>query len=129
MRTRRVARKDRHGRTRHELEEYWETVDDFDYRVDLTGFIHPLGYIYSEGGRSIPEVVDGFLADRNLLKTLEMARGGVLGGRRGALSGSRRRPRASWASTSMACGGGCPCRDALDERRGEKCVCCLLRTL
>ena len=50
-------------------------MTDFDYRLDLTRFIFPFGYIDASAdrrGRSVPAVVEAYLRDGNMLKSLEM---------------------------------------------------------
>ena len=44
-RTREVRRVDAEGNERWETEVFYVTVTDFDYRIDLTRFIFPFGYI------------------------------------------------------------------------------------
>ena len=82
--TRRVEYKDDDGNARHREEEYVVRVSDFDYRIDLTNFIYPVGYIQSDevaAGRdldgdgsveSVPQMVERYLKDGNLLATVLM---------------------------------------------------------
>lgn len=64
---------DDEGNRRTRREEYWETITDFDYKIDLTDFIFPFGYIQStESGQSVPQLIESYLADGNMLKTLQM---------------------------------------------------------
>ena len=73
-RTRTVAKTDSEGRRREEREEYWVTVTDFEYKLDLTEFIFPFGFIQSvdDKGHDVPALINAYLADNNMLKTLEM---------------------------------------------------------
>lgn len=73
-RTRRVTRVDNKGRERRETETYSERVDDFDYKVDVSDWIYPVGYIHADGPNSVPEVVEAYVRDANLLKTLQMTK-------------------------------------------------------
>ena len=48
-------------------------MTDFDYKIDLTPFIFPYGYIQSvTAGMSVPDLIQGYLNDSNALKTLKM---------------------------------------------------------
>jgi hypothetical protein len=51
-------------------------VTDFDYTLDLTPFIFPMGYICSvdETGKSIPEMIQIYLDDTNKLKSIGMVK-------------------------------------------------------
>jgi hypothetical protein len=73
-RTRTVTRTDSEGRRREEREEYWVTVTDFDYKLDLTTFIFPFGFIQSvdDEGQDVAALIAAYLADDNMLKTLQM---------------------------------------------------------
>jgi len=72
-RTREVTER-RNGNTRTRTEHYWVTVTDFDYKVDLTPFIFPYGYIASvdENNLTVPQLLAKFVDDDNLLKSLAM---------------------------------------------------------
>ena len=72
-RHRTVERRDG-DRVYQERETYYVKVDDFQYKIDLTAFIFPYGYITSvdENNLSVPELVDKYLGDNNKLKSLEM---------------------------------------------------------
>jgi len=55
------------------------TVTDADYKVDLTNFVFPYGYIQSvrdadKDGKPdpIPDIIRDFIEDENKLKTLSM---------------------------------------------------------
>ena len=69
-----MTKTDSEGRRREEREEYWVTVTDFDYKLDLTEFIFPFGFIQSmdDKGHDVPALINAYLADDNMLKTLEM---------------------------------------------------------
>lgn len=69
-----MTRTDSEGRQRQEREEYWVTVTDFDYKLDLTEFIFPYGFIQSvdDQGQNVPALIAAYLADDNMLKTLQM---------------------------------------------------------
>lgn len=73
-RTRTVTRTDSEGNRRTEREEYWVTVTDFEYKLDLTEFIFPFGFIQSmdDQGQDVAALISAYLADDNMLKTLEM---------------------------------------------------------
>ena len=73
-RHRRVASTDSDGKTTHRTETYTQRVTDFHYKVDLTSFVYPHGYISSvdKEGLSVPKLCDKFIADSNLLKSLAM---------------------------------------------------------
>lgn len=72
-RHRTVRYTDEEGNERERTEEYWETVTDFEYRLDLTQFIFPYGYIQSvTPGMSVPDLIQSYLDDTNMLKTLKM---------------------------------------------------------
>ena len=69
--------RDSEGRTR--TETYYVTVTDFDYKIDLTNFIFPYGYIQSVRDKDhdgkpdpIPQIIQEFIDDTNKLKTLQM---------------------------------------------------------
>ena len=69
-RTRRVRDDDGDWRT----ETYYVTVTDFDYRVDLSQFVFPFGFIQSvdPNGRPIPAIIQAYFDDDSKLKTLKM---------------------------------------------------------
>lgn len=69
-----MTRTDSEGRRREEREEYWVTVTDFDYKLDLTTFIFPFGFIQSvdDEGQDVAALIAAYLADDNMLKTLQM---------------------------------------------------------
>jgi len=71
-RRRRVEGRD--GKHHWETETYIERVTDFDYKVDLTQFIYPYGYITSvdENRLSVPELMHKYVNDANLLKSVAM---------------------------------------------------------
>jgi len=73
-RTRTVTREDSEGNKRTEREEYWVTVTDFEYSLDLTEFIFPYGFIQSmdDKGQDVAALISAYLSDDNMLKTLEM---------------------------------------------------------
>jgi len=62
------------GKHHYETETYQIKVSDFDYKIDLTSYVFPYGYITSvdEMQRSVPELCEKFLSDTNLLKSLAM---------------------------------------------------------
>jgi len=63
--------KDGHDHTRYRTETY--TVTDFDYKVDITQYIFPFGYMQSvDGDMSIPDIVKAYHKDKNCLKSLQM---------------------------------------------------------
>merc|ERR1711865_1050831 len=54
-------------------------VTDFDYKLDLTNFIFPFGFIQSVRDKDkdgepdpIPTIINEFIADNNKMKTLSM---------------------------------------------------------
>ena len=74
-RTRTVS--DGNGGTR--TEHYTERVVDFHYKIDLSNFVFPVGFIQSVVDRdgdgvidSIPEIINDFISDSNKLKGIEM---------------------------------------------------------
>jgi len=71
-RRRRVT--DANGKSHWETHTYVERVIDFRYKVDLTSFVYPFGYIASvdENQLSVPQLCDKFVTDANLLKSLAM---------------------------------------------------------
>mmetsp|Transcript_33990 Transcript_33990/g.56251 ORF Transcript_33990/g.56251 Transcript_33990/m.56251 type:complete len:490 (-) Transcript_33990:227-1696(-) len=73
-RTRQVTHTDKEGRMHRRTEEYLVTVTDFDYKIDLTAFVFPFGFIDSvdERGLSPTELMGKYLSDVNLLKSLEL---------------------------------------------------------
>jgi hypothetical protein len=73
-RTRTVTKTDSEGRRTQEREEYWVTVTDFEYKLDLTEFIFPYGFIQSvdDQGQDVAALITAYIADGNMLKTLEM---------------------------------------------------------
>ena len=72
-RHRTVERTDAEGNRRTHQETYYETVTDFDYKVDMSDYVFPFGYIQSvDATMSVPQLIEAYLADPNLLKTLEM---------------------------------------------------------
>ena len=91
-RTRQVSYRDSNGNTHYRTETYYVTVTDFDYKINLTNFIFPFGYIQSvrdadKDGKPdpIPEIIDDFIRDTNKLKTLSMKK--VIGFNFNALRG------------------------------------------
>eukprot|EP00939_MAST-03C_sp_MAST-3C-sp1_P001706 g1706.t1 len=79
QRTRQVSHTDSDGRTHWRTETYYVTVTDADYKVDLTNFVFPYGYIQSvrdadKDGKPdpIPDIIRDFIEDENKLKTLSM---------------------------------------------------------
>ena len=70
-RRRRVVRD---GKEHWETESYIERVRDFMYKVDLTPFVYPFGFITSvdAAGLSVPDLCQKFVNDTNLLKSLAM---------------------------------------------------------
>ena len=48
------------------------TVDDFDYKIDLTQFIFPYGLIQCRDGTSIPDVIERYLDDGSTFRRLSM---------------------------------------------------------
>ena len=75
QRTRHVTRKDSDGNEYREREHYTVTIDDFDYRIDISQWIFPHGYIAAEQKEkfvTVEEAIDNFLKDGNVLKTLTM---------------------------------------------------------
>ena len=73
-RTRRVSYRDDNGGTHYRTETYYVTVTDFNYKIDITGFIFPYGYIHSvdKRGTDVLLEITEFHASTNKLKTLEM---------------------------------------------------------
>jgi hypothetical protein len=71
-RTRTVSSTDSNGNRTTRTEHYTVTVTDFIYKIDITHFIFPFGYIQTDNGETIPAAVDCFLADTSGLKTLKM---------------------------------------------------------
>ena len=73
-RTRTVTKTDSEGRRTEEREEYWVTVPDFEYKLDLTEFLFPYGFIQSVDDREqdVAALINAYIADDNMLKTLEM---------------------------------------------------------
>jgi hypothetical protein len=73
-RHRQVRRTDAEGKNeRWETETYYETVTDFDYRIDLTRFIFPFGFVQSKSGATnVPDLIQRYLSDKNSLKSLQM---------------------------------------------------------
>ena len=66
---------DGNQRSRWETETYYVTETDFDYRLDLTRFIYPFGYIQpgtKAKGDSVQGQVEKYLQDTNSLKSLNM---------------------------------------------------------
>ena len=79
QRSRRVCRRDSDGNEYHETEHYTVTVTDFDYRIDISSWIFPHGYIATDTDvnndkvfKTVPDCVQEFLVDGNALKTLKM---------------------------------------------------------
>jgi hypothetical protein len=72
QRTRRVTERDSEGRERERIEHYYVTVDDFDYKIDLTQFIFPYGLIQCRDGTSIPDVIERYLDDGSAFRRLSM---------------------------------------------------------
>jgi len=58
---------------RHETvrEEHSQRIDDFEYRLDLTDFIFPFGYLYSDG-LSVVDCIKKYCSSENKLKTLHV---------------------------------------------------------
>ena len=75
-RTRRVTRTDDKGREHHHTETYSERVDDFEYKIDVSEFVYPYGYLYCDDGdgRTVPDHIADYVRDQNLLKTLQMTK-------------------------------------------------------
>lgn len=73
-RHRRVRRTDPDGSNeRWETETFYETVTDFDYRIDLTRFVFPFGFVQSKSGATnVPDLIQRYLSDKNSLKSLQM---------------------------------------------------------
>ena len=72
---RHVRVKDDYGRELEEEEYYDGTVTDFDYEVDLTGFVFPFSYVQPRvggGHATVQEAVEAFLGDSSPLKELVM---------------------------------------------------------
>ena len=69
-----MTKTDSEGRRTEEREEYWVTVTDFEYKLDLTEFIFPYGFIQSVDDREqdVAALINAYIADDNMLKTLEM---------------------------------------------------------
>ena len=66
---------DGNQRSRWETETYYVTETDFDYRLDMTRFIYPFGYIQpgtKAKGDSVQGQVEKYLQDTNSLKSLNM---------------------------------------------------------
>lgn len=62
------------GKHHWETETYVVKITDFDYKIDLTSFVFPFGYITSvdEKQLSVPQLCQKFVGDSNLLKSLAM---------------------------------------------------------
>ena len=73
-RHRRVRVEDGDGKHHYKTETYVEKVTDFQYKIDLTSFVYPFGYIVSvdENKLSVPQLCQKFVDDKNLLKSLQM---------------------------------------------------------
>jgi hypothetical protein len=71
-RTRTVSSTDSNGNRTERTETYSVTVTDFDYKVDLSHFIFPFGFIQTDNGQSVEEAIQDFLGDANGLKKLTM---------------------------------------------------------
>lgn len=73
-RHRRRRERDANGNEREVVETYVVRVSDFEYKVDLSSFIFPYGYMASvdEKGLNVPQLLDKYLHDSNMLKSLEM---------------------------------------------------------
>ena len=76
-RHRRVRRTRQNGDREEEYwedETYYETVTDFRYKVDLTQFVFPYGYIQSSSnaGESVPDLIQKYIDDGSQFKRLEM---------------------------------------------------------
>ena len=69
-----MTKTDSEGRRTQEREEYWVTITDFEYKLDLTEFIFPYGFIQSVDDREqdVAALINAYIADDNMLKTLEM---------------------------------------------------------
>ena len=75
-RHRRVRVEDGDGKHHYKTETYVEKVTDFQYKIDLTSFVYPFGYIVSvdENKLSVPQLCQKFVDDENLLKSLQMTK-------------------------------------------------------
>ena len=64
------------GKHHYVTETYVELVTDFKYKIDLTSFVYPYGYIVSvdENKLSVPQLCQKFVDDENLLKSLQMTK-------------------------------------------------------
>lgn len=73
-RHRQVRHTDQDGKEHWRTETHVVTVDDFKYKVDLTSFVYPFGFIASvdENQLTVPQLCAKFVRDRNLLKSLAM---------------------------------------------------------
>ena len=65
---------DGNGKSHTVTETYVVRVTDFHYKIDLSQFIFPYGYIASvdENNLTVPELIEKYIKDDNLLKSLEM---------------------------------------------------------
>ena len=64
------------GKHHYVTETYLELVTDFKYKIDLTSFVYPYGYLVSvdENKLSVPQLCQKFVDDKNLLKSLQMTK-------------------------------------------------------
>mmetsp|Transcript_50477 Transcript_50477/g.113418 ORF Transcript_50477/g.113418 Transcript_50477/m.113418 type:complete len:288 (-) Transcript_50477:282-1145(-) len=75
-RSRRRRVEDGDGKHHYETEHYWVTVTDFDYKIDISSFVFPFGFIQSvdEKGLTVPELFEKYVNDTNLLKSIGMTK-------------------------------------------------------